>query len=76
MQKIAVAMMLLFLVFSQMDSVEPSAADCLDACSTGCVQRDSKSFLNHPFPLCIVFCSLFTPKKFQIYLGTGDNHRN
>ncbi len=42
MKKIVVAVMLLFLIFSQMESVEPSAADCYDACSTACVQRDTR----------------------------------
>jgi hypothetical protein len=35
-----VAMMLLFVIFSQMDSVVPDASDCLDGCQTACVQRD------------------------------------
>ncbi|CAK8530247.1 unnamed protein product [Lathyrus sativus] len=38
-----VSIMLLFLiVFSQMDNVVPDASDCLDACSTACVSRDSR----------------------------------
>jgi len=40
MKKSVVAMMVLFVIFSQMDSVVPDASDCLDGCQTACVQRD------------------------------------
>lgn len=39
-KKTVFAMMVLFVIFSQMDSVVPDASDCLDGCQTGCVQRD------------------------------------
>ncbi|AES63364.1 hypothetical protein MtrunA17_Chr2g0278531 [Medicago truncatula] len=42
MKKTVFAMMVLFVIFSQMDSVVPDAFDCLDGCQTGCVQRDSR----------------------------------
>ncbi|KAG4945364.1 hypothetical protein JHK82_041422 [Glycine max] len=43
MKKMVVAMMLIFLLIStQMESVEPDAADCLDGCTTACVQSDSR----------------------------------
>lgn len=37
------AMILLILVFSYPESVAADAADCYDACSTACVQPNSKS---------------------------------
>lgn len=42
MKKIIVAVLVLCVVASQMESVEPSAADCIDACTTGCVQPNGK----------------------------------
>lgn len=49
MKKIIVAVLVLCVVASQMESVEPSAADCIDACTTGCVQPDGKcSFILSP----------------------------
>ncbi|WJX26266.1 hypothetical protein P8452_15212 [Trifolium repens] len=42
MKKMVVGVMLLFLIFSQMDTVLSDASDCLDGCQTGCVQRDSR----------------------------------
>ncbi|KAG2396309.1 uncharacterized protein HKW66_Vig0063150 [Vigna angularis] len=40
MKKMMAATMLFLLIASQMESVVPDAADCLDGCSTACVQRD------------------------------------
>ncbi|KAH1237622.1 hypothetical protein GmHk_08G022518 [Glycine max] len=40
MKKMVAAMMLFLLISTQMKSVEPDAADCLDGCSTACVQSD------------------------------------
>ncbi|KAE9595095.1 hypothetical protein Lal_00041291 [Lupinus albus] len=43
MKKIGVAIiMLLFVICSQMETVNSDASDCLDACSTACVQRDTR----------------------------------
>ncbi|KAK7328226.1 hypothetical protein VNO77_22328 [Canavalia gladiata] len=42
MKNVVAAMMLLLLISSQMVCVQPAADDCIDACSTGCVQRDSR----------------------------------
>ncbi|TKY71296.1 hypothetical protein E2542_SST00026 [Spatholobus suberectus] len=42
MKKMVAAMMLLLLISTQMESVKPDAADCIDGCTTGCVQRDCK----------------------------------
>lgn len=38
---IVAAALLLCLISSQIQTAEPSAADCYDACSTGCVQMNS-----------------------------------
>ncbi|KAG5000573.1 hypothetical protein JHK87_021645 [Glycine soja] len=42
MKNMVAAMMLFLLISTQMKSVEPDAADCLDGCSTACVQSDSR----------------------------------
>ncbi|KAG2705213.1 hypothetical protein I3843_05G038900 [Carya illinoinensis] len=42
MKKIVVAMLVLCVFISHMDVVEPSAFDCYDACSTGCVQSNTR----------------------------------
>ncbi|PIA34566.1 hypothetical protein AQUCO_03700093v1 [Aquilegia coerulea] len=39
MKKIAVIMVLLFLLSSHIETVKPDASDCLDACQTGCVAQ-------------------------------------
>ncbi|XXG52915.1 hypothetical protein AAC387_Pa03g1112 [Persea americana] len=41
-EKMAAALLLLLLLSCQMEMVEPGPADCYDACSTGCVQRDAR----------------------------------
>ncbi|KAK7302474.1 hypothetical protein RJT34_13364 [Clitoria ternatea] len=42
MKMVVAGMMVLLVISSQMDSVESDASDCLDACSTACVQRDAR----------------------------------
>nr|KYP63130.1 Tubby-like F-box protein 8 [Cajanus cajan] len=42
MKKMVAAIMLLLVISSQMESVEPDATDCIDGCTTACVQRDSR----------------------------------
>lgn len=61
MKKTVVAVMLLFLISSQMESVEPDASDCMDACSTACVQRDSSVISHSSFYLfpSVVFLYFF-----------------
>ncbi|KAJ4726117.1 Thionin-like protein [Melia azedarach] len=38
MKNIIVGLMIVVVMLSHMEKVEPSAADCYDACSTACVQ--------------------------------------
>ncbi|XP_010260946.1 PREDICTED: uncharacterized protein LOC104599900 isoform X2 [Nelumbo nucifera] len=45
MKKVAAVLLVLFLVSSQMVSIEGDAFDCYDACSTGCVNRDVRTML-------------------------------
>lgn len=35
--------MIVLVICSQMEKVEPAADDCLDACETACVGKESKS---------------------------------
>ncbi|KAJ0080936.1 hypothetical protein Patl1_11980 [Pistacia atlantica] len=42
MKKIIVVVMIIVFIFSHFETVQPSAADCYDACSTACVQKDSR----------------------------------
>ncbi|KAK9278462.1 hypothetical protein L1049_028027 [Liquidambar formosana] len=42
MKKIAVIVLVLCVLSSHMECVEPSVFDCMDACSTGCVQSNTR----------------------------------
>ncbi|XP_044460931.1 uncharacterized protein LOC123192443 [Mangifera indica] len=42
MKKIAVAVMIILFISSHFETAQPSAADCLDACTTACVQKDQR----------------------------------
>ncbi|KAK4271107.1 hypothetical protein QN277_019847 [Acacia crassicarpa] len=43
MKKMIVAVMILIVICSNhIDTAESSAADCLDACQTACVQKDTR----------------------------------
>ncbi|BAT86815.1 hypothetical protein LR48_Vigan09g268400 [Vigna angularis] len=61
MKKMMAATMLFLLIASQMESVVPDAADCLDGCSTACVQRDSR-------------LTQRCERKCSIRCGPGNNH--
>ncbi|KAJ4847381.1 hypothetical protein Tsubulata_018021 [Turnera subulata] len=42
MKKMMVAVLIVSLVFSQLESAQADAFDCYDACTTGCVQPDTR----------------------------------
>ncbi|KDP44629.1 hypothetical protein JCGZ_22048 [Jatropha curcas] len=41
-KKVAAVLMIVCLIFGGLESVEPSAADCLDACTTACVNPNER----------------------------------
>ncbi|KAF9608442.1 hypothetical protein IFM89_009808 [Coptis chinensis] len=42
MKKVTALLVMLFLLSIQVQTIEPAVTDCYDACSTGCVQRDTR----------------------------------
>ncbi|KAE8009107.1 hypothetical protein FH972_005561 [Carpinus fangiana] len=67
-KEIMVAVLVLCVVVSQMESVEAEDPDCYDLCSTGCVQPDTR-LMQRCDRKCQIKCGPDADPDFEVNLG-------